>query len=97
MSKFNDEPMDLPAPPSKSAFTRKAASARELPEPEPAPPPKEKKARKKKAVKLEQVSLKLHPDLIAAIGKLAAIERKMPAEVMRDLILKGLRAEGIEL
>lgn len=53
--------------------------------------------RKRKEVKLEQVSVKLHPDIIKVIGELVAKERKMPAEVMRDLVLKGLRAEGMDL
>jgi hypothetical protein len=56
------------------------------------PPPKEKKPRAKKPVLLEQVSLKLHPDTVREIERIAAEERKLPSEVMRDLIGRGLRA-----
>lgn len=54
--------------------------------------PKEKKPRAKKPILLEQVSLKLHPDTVREIEQIAEKERKLPSEVMRDLIGKGLRA-----
>lgn len=51
-----------------------------------------KSVRAKKPVLLEQVSLKLHPDTVREIERIAQDERKLPSEVMRDLIGKGLRA-----
>lgn len=55
------------------------------------PAPKERKKRAKKPVLLEQVSLKLHPETVREIEKIAETERKLPSEVMRDLIGKGLK------
>lgn len=54
--------------------------------------PNLKAVRSRKPVLLEQVSLKLHPDTVREIEQIAEKERKLPSEVMRDLIGKGLRA-----
>lgn len=104
-NKFDAEDIELPKPPSKKErdFTKKAASTRVIMEgitdneSEDVILKKLPRARKKKEVKLAQVSLKLHPDIIKAVAEIAKQKRKMPAEVMRDLILKGINAEGIEL
>ena len=100
-NKFDAEDIELPKPPTKKEkeFTKKAASTRVIEEPK-APEQEEdkpKRVRKKKEVKLAQVSLKLHPDIIKAVAAIAQEDRKMPAEVMRDLILTALKYRGIEL
>lgn len=80
-----------------SSFRSKAIGAKKEVEKVPSPVRIEgataKKERVKKEKPLRQVSVKLHPDIVDAINDLAKKQRKMPAEVMRDLLLKALLQE----
>lgn len=46
---------------------------------------------------LKNTTVRLHPDVLKAIERKAAAERRNPADVFRDIIAKGLAAEGIYL
>lgn len=39
----------------------------------------------------------MHPDIKAALKKLAELDRRKMAEIARDLIVSGLRQRGIDL
>jgi len=48
-------------------------------------------------VNLEQVTLRVHPDLLRAVEKKAAAERRKKNDVLRDLLAKGAKADGLYL
>lgn len=47
--------------------------------------------------KLVKTTIRLHPDLLNAIERKATAERRTPADVLRDFIVKGMHKDGIYL
>lgn len=61
------------------------------------PAPSKAKEQSRSDDNLEQITLRVHPDILRAIEKKAASERRKKADVIREMLAKGVQAEGLYL